>query len=301
MRIFVTGALGFVGGHLLPALAAAGHEVLPAGSGFELTDEAAVVDSIVQAAPDAIIHLAAQSSVATSITDPQAVFRTNTLGTLFLLRAASEHSPRARVLLVGSGQVYGSAVTGARPFREQDPLRPESPYARTKAASDLLGKVFSGRGLDVVRVRPFNHTGPGQSTIFVVPNFARQIAEIERGLREPKLEVGNLASVRDFLDVEDVIEAYRRLLDPKVPSGVYNLASGVGHSMGEVLETLLELSTVRPEVVVAPQFFRATDACVGDFTRLREATHWTPTLSFRETLARVLNAWRETLSTQTES
>jgi len=301
MRIFITGALGFVGSHLTPALAAAGHEIVPAASSFELTDETAVADAVRQAAPDAIIHLAAHSSVATSLEDPLAVFRTNTLGTLFLLRAAGEHAPRARVLLVGSGQVYGSAAAGARPFHEQDPLRPDSPYARTKAAADLLGRVFGTRGLDVVRVRPFNHTGPGQATIFAVPNFARQIAEIERGLREPKLAVGNLASVRDFLDVEDVIEAYRRLLDPKVSSGVYNVASGVGYSMEQVLETLLELSTVRPEVVLEPRFFRPTDACVGDCTRLREATHWKPTRSFRETLARVLSYWRDNLSAPTNS
>ena len=144
----------------------------------------------------------------------------------------------------------------------------------------------------MVRVRPFNHTGPGQAPDFVAPAFARQVAAIAAGRSEPRLAVGNLASVRDFLDVDDVVDAYQRLLDRGVPAGVYNVASGVGRRIGELLDALIELSGARCAIEVDPERVRPTDVSVGDASRLRAATGWEPRTPWRETLSRLLAAAR---------
>lgn len=189
--------------------------------------------------------------------------------------------------------MYGLTEPGAAPFDESAPLRPRSAYARTKACADLLAGDYAARGLDVVRVRPFSHTGPGQTDTFVVPSFAKQLAEIAAGRREPLLQVGNLESVRDLLDVEDVVEAYTRLLDPEVPAGVYNLASGVGRRIADVLQALTDHAGVEPRIEIDPNKHRPTDHGVGNADRLRRATGWEPRVDFDVTLARVFNDWRE--------
>ncbi len=296
MRIWISGARGFVGSWLAPRLEAAGHAVIAVDRDVDLVDAAAVSASIAAARPDAIVHLAALASVAASIDDPAATARVNTIGALHLLRATAQHAPRARVVLVGSGEVYGAATDDA-PFDERAPLVPGSPYARSKAAADLLGAAYSARGLDVIRARPFNHTGPGQSDAFVASSFARQLAEIEAGRRAPELRVGNLRSVRDFLDVADVVDAYEQLLDPAVPADVYNIASGTGVSIGALLEHLLACSTARPVVREDPERWRPTDAAVGDASRLRLVTGWNPSRPLADTLARLLQDWRERLRT----
>ncbi len=296
MRIWVNGASGFVGSWLVPRLEAAGHTVVAVDREVEIVDAAAVSASIAGANPDAIVHLAALASVAASIGEPAATARVNTLGALHVLRATAQHAPRARVLLVGSGEVYGTA-TDDRAFDEHAPLVPGSPYARSKAAADLLGSAFSGHGLDVIRARPFNHTGPGQSAAFVASSFARQLAEIEAGLRTPELHVGNLASVRDFLDVADVVAAYEHLLEPTVPAAAYNIASGVGVSVGSLLEQLIARSTARPVVREDPARWRPTNAAVGNASRLRRATGWKPSHPLADTLERLLEDWRLRLRT----
>lgn len=294
MRIWISGARGFVGSWLVPRLEAAGHAVIAVDREVDLVDAAAVSASIAAARPDAIVHLAALASVAASIGEPAATARVNTLGALHVLRATARHAPRARVLLVGSGEVYGAA-SDDRAFDEGAPLVPGSPYARSKAAADLLGAAFSTRGLDVIRARPFNHTGPGQSEAFVASSFARQLAEIEAGRRAPELRVGNLESVRDFLDVADVVDAYERLLDRAVPAAAYNIASGAGVSIGALLQRLLACSTARPEVREDPARWRPTDAAVGDASRLRRVTGWKPSRPLSDTLVRLLEDWRERL------
>ena len=145
----------------------------------------------------------------------------------------------------------------------------------------------------MVRVRPFNHTGPGRPDRFVESSFARQIAEIEAGLRPPKMAVGNLDAVRDFLDVEDVLDAYVRLLDPEVPAGVYNVASGKGTSIRDLLDLLLAETSIRPEVKVDQARWRPADSSVGSAERLEKATGWAPTIPLRETLRRLLDGWRQ--------
>jgi GDP-4-dehydro-6-deoxy-D-mannose reductase len=197
---------------------------------------------------------------------------------------------------VCSGDEYGPAAPGAPAFDEASPLRPHSLYARTKAAADLLGGVFAERGLDVVRPRPFNHSGPGQSEALVLASFARQALEIALGRREPVLRVGNLDSVRDFLDVEDVVEAYLRLARRDVPADAYNVASGHGVRVGDALERLLALVGVAPRIETDPERLRPADFSVGDASRLRRATGWVPRVPFERTLERLLDDWRGRLS-----
>jgi GDP-4-dehydro-6-deoxy-D-mannose reductase len=295
VRIWVSGARGFVGSWLVPRLEASGHVVVAVDREVDATDAAAVAASIASSRPDALVHLAGLASVAASLGDPAATARVNTLGALHLLRSVQRHAPMARVLLVGSGEVYGASEDGAA-FDESAALRPGSPYARSKAAADRLGAAFAARGLDVIRARPFNHTGPGQSDAFVASSFARQLAEIEAGRREPELRVGNLEAVRDFLDVRDVVDAYERLLDHRIPTGAYNIASGAGISIGHLLDLLLARSTAHPALREDPARWRPADVAIGDASRLRRRTGWQPGVAFRDTLAHLLEDWRRRVS-----
>ncbi len=296
MRVLVTGAAGFVGGRLVPRLAALGCEVDGFDRELDVADADALAERVGRARPDAIVHLAALSSVSESFEAAAEVYRVNYLGARALLRVARRDAPRARVLLVGSGEVYGPGVAGAPGFDEAASLRPGSPYARSKAAADLLGARFAADGLDVVRARPFPHTGPGQPDRFAVSSFARQIAEIEAGRRAPLLRVGNLDSVRDYLDVEDVVEAYGRLLDARIPAGVYNVARGTGVRLRDVLDALLGHARVRPEIQVDPARVRPSDALVGDASRLSRVTGWAPRVGLDDTLVRLLDDWRVRVS-----
>jgi GDP-4-dehydro-6-deoxy-D-mannose reductase len=296
VRVFVTGASGFVGRHLVPHLRTRGHEVVATDLELDAADAAAVAKFVERTAPDAIVHLAGVSSVAAARQDPALAFRVNFLGAHALLEATARHAPQARLLLVGSGDAYGSAVPGAPPFTEASPLRPASPYSRTKAAADLLGASYRERGLDVLRVRPFNHTGAGQSDAFVASSFARQLVEIERGTRPSTIEVGNLESVRDFLDVSDVVEAYALLCEPRAPAGAYNVASGRGVSAGALLQCLCALAGLSPQIRVDAKRFRPTDQSVGDASRLRAATGWAPKVPLEATLEHLLAHWRAELS-----
>lgn len=293
MRVFVTGAAGFVGGHLLSRLESAGNRVTATDREVDVTDPHSLGAAIRDVRPEAIVHLAAQSSVQASYEDPADAFRINYLGTLTLLRVVASDAPNARVLLVGSSDAYGNTGPGTNPIRESDPLAPESPYARSKAAAELLGSLAAERGLDVVCVRAFTHIGPGQTDRFVASSFARQVAEIAAGRREPRLAVGNLDSVRDFLDVRDVVDAYCRLLDGQVPCGVYNVASGRGVAIREILHTLTELAGIQPQIEVDPARFRPADRRIGDASRLRTATGWAPRIDLRDTLADTLAFWRD--------
>lgn len=289
--------MGFVGRRLVPALRGAGHEV--ADEPLDVTDGDAVRARVAHVRPDAAVHLAALSFVPDSFRAPEAVFRVNFLGTRHLLAAARAAAPRARLLVVGTGHVYGTSPADAAPFDESAPLRPESPYARAKAAADLLAARYAAAGLDVVRLRPFNHTGRGRPEHFVESSLARQVAELAAGLRAPRLVVGNLDAVRDFLDVRDVVAAYLRLLDPGVPTGLYNVASGSGRTIRELLQALLRLAglpAAAPEIVVEPARWRPTDRAVGDATRLRAATGWEPRVPFEDTLRELLDGWRGELS-----
>lgn len=294
MRVFVTGAGGFVGRRLRPRLEGLGHRVIGADREVDVTDPRVLGPALADAAPDAVIHLAALSSVARSWREPALCYRLNFLGTRSLLECVAARCTDARVLLVGSADQYApasGAPGGAAPFDETTPLRPRSPYARTKAAAEMLGEAAAADGLDVVRVRAFNHTGAGQADAFVVSSFARQVAAIRAGRQEPILRVGNLDSVRDFLHVDDVIDAYVALLDRKVPADVYNVAGGVATPIQTVLDRLIALAGIDPRVEIDPERFRPTDWLVGDAARLREVTGWQPRVPFDAILRELYDDW----------
>lgn len=306
MRILVTGAGGFVGSHLVGNLAGAGHEVvaasrqafeLPAAAAtlvFDLVDPAAVRSAVAEVAPEAVVHLAAQASVRRSWEDPAETYASNVTGAGNLLEALRRR-PATRALLVGSAQVYGDARPGAR-LTEDDPLQPRSPYAVSKAAQELVGGMYHREvGIPVVLARAFNHTGPGQTEEYAVGSFASQVAAIEAGERPPRLEVGRLDSVRDFLDVRDVAEAYRLLLLNGEPGGVYNVCSGTGVRIGDLLDGLLSAAGLRSQVQIvetAPPRAGDPGALVGDNARIRAAVAWEPAIPIARSLADTLDWYR---------
>ena len=292
MRVFVTGAEGFVGARLVAALEARGDGVVARDRELDVVDAGRVRAEVEEARPHAIAHLAAVSQVPEAEAAPERAFRVNVLGTRAVLEAALRCAPRARVLLVTSAAVYGSAGVAADGFDERAPLRPQSAYARSKAAADLLGGAYAARGLAVVRARPFNHTGRGRPAAFVESRLARDVAEIAAGRRAPRLEVPNAASRRDFLHVDDVIAAYLALLGPHALSGAYNIASGEALGIGALARRLCALAGIAPEIVETPDPLRAPDSTIGVATKLREATGWSPQRSLDDTLRELLGEWR---------
>lgn len=278
---------------------AAGHEARGSDREIDVTDATAIRGALRDFAPDAVIHLAAMSSVAQSWREPALCYRLNFIGTRTLLSSVVETCPDARVLLIGSADQYAAGAsdpaevdaTATGLIDESTPLRPRSPYARSKAAAEGLGALFAERGLDVVRIRAFNHTGAGQSDDFVASSFARQIAEIRLGLHEPVMRVGNLESVRDFLHVDDVLRAYLALLDRDVRADAYNVASERATSIQEVLDRLLSLSQVKARIERDPDRWRPTDRLVGSAARLRTETGWQPEIPLSAILAELYEDW----------
>lgn len=293
MRIFITGAGGFVGQRLMQSLRDTGHETHGADREVDVREPAAIEAALARYAPDAVIHLAAMSNVALSWEKPALCYQLNFVGTRNLLAGVARRCPGARVLLVGSADQYSATSSAAEPIDESVPLRPRSPYARTKAAAELLGQRAAQNGLDVVRVRAFNHTGAGQIDAFVASNFARQVARIALGLQDPIMRVGNLESVRDFLHVDDVLCAYRLLLDPAVPADTYNIASGRSSTIQKILDQLIALGGIRPRIERDPERFRPTDWLVGDATRLRTVTGWQPEITLESILEELYTDWFE--------
>lgn len=269
----------------------ASHDAHGTDREVDVTNPVAIQAALASHAPEAIVHLAALSSVATSWREPHLCYRQNFVGTRSLLAAAHSACPDARVLLIGSADQYAATTPAAEPIDETTPLQPRSPYARTKAAAELLGAAAARRGQNVVRVRAFNHTGAGQPDLFVVSNFARQVARIRLGHQEPIMRVGNLESVRDFLHVDDVLDAYMALLDPSVPAATYNIASGRSTSIQEILDRLIEIAGINPRVERDPDRWRETDWLVGDASRLRQATGWQPKISLETILVELYEDW----------
>jgi GDP-4-dehydro-6-deoxy-D-mannose reductase len=246
--------------------------------------------------PDGVFHLAAMSSVPVSYADPWETIGNNIQAQLNVLEAVRRHQASARVLIVGSNEEYGPPTADDLPLTEDSPLRPANPYAVSKVSQDLLGlQYYMSHGLRVIRVRPFNHTGPGQSERFVVPAFARQIALIEAGQQDPTLRVGNLNAGRDFSDVRDIVRGYRLALRDGVPGEAYNLASGRSRLIREVLDSLVSLSRAAVSVEVDPARFRPVDVpeVYGSAEKLRRATGWEPRVPFERTLKDTLDYWRE--------
>jgi GDP-4-dehydro-6-deoxy-D-mannose reductase len=311
-RLVITGAHGFVGRHLLPALRAAfpaavliaairpqdREPAAPAADeivSFDLADTASIDATIAAARPDGLVHLAAQASVAASFADPLGSWRTNVLGTVALAEAVLRHAPSCRFLLASSAEVYGLSFRPSAPLDETAALAPANPYAASKAACDIaIGEIVL-RGLDAVRLRAFSHTGAGQSDGFVVAAFARQVAAIEAGLQPAVLRVGALDRWRDFLDVRDVCAAYvAALRAPAAAGAIYNIASGTPRRIGDILDALLARSTASPRIEIEPARLRPTDVerVVGIAGLARDALGWTPSISWTSTLDAVLADWR---------
>jgi GDP-4-dehydro-6-deoxy-D-mannose reductase len=293
MKTAVTGSSGFVGRHLVPYLRARGDDVVTidheGNPPVDVTD-AAEVRAVLQAArPDAVYHLAALSHVGRSWDTPETVFRVNALGALNVLRACIDAGVD-RVLVAGSADVYGAVTDEDLPLTEDARIRPITPYGASKAAADVLAlQAFLGDGLQTLRVRAFNHTGPGQSTAMLVPGLARRVADAERS-GGSKVSVGNLDVVRDVCDVRDVVRAYRLLVEHGQPGEAYNVCSGRGVSVREVADRMLALSDATLELVVDPELVRPVDVprLVGSSARLLAATGWAPEIRLGTTLADVL-------------
>jgi GDP-4-dehydro-6-deoxy-D-mannose reductase len=284
--IAVTGAKGFVGGHLLARLGSRAISL-----DVDITDANALAQAVTEASPDSVVHLAAASSVADSWSDAGEPWRVNALGTVNLLDAVRSHAPVARVLLVSTGDVYGQADEFPTP--ETAPFRPTSPYAASKAAAELAAEQFARTGSDVVVARAFQHEGPGRDERFAVGSWSAQIARAEETGGGIVL-VGDLSPRRDITDVRDVTRAYEALLDPSVPAATYNVASGHTVAMREVLDILVSLARCPIEVEEDPSRFRASEVTElsGDPSKLRTATGWAPTIPLEQTLADALDAAR---------
>jgi GDP-4-dehydro-6-deoxy-D-mannose reductase len=296
VRVLVTGANGFVGKHLCKHLREKGDEVVEAHgppsqgapaarTSLDVTDPANVRTVVEAARPDAVIHLAGLSSVAMSHQDPCRAFSVNTLGAVNVLAAARDVAPKARILLIGSAEMYGSVPAGAR-ASEDSPLRPSSPYASSKVAAEVAGFQFHrATGLEVIGVRSFNHIGAGQASSFVVPSFARQIQAI-RGRSGPAvLRVGDLTVTRDFSHVANVVEAYRVLTLKGAAGEAYNVCSGEGRTIRSLLDEMLQIAGASATIEVDRLRLRPSDVpnLVGDATKLRKLG-WQPRRSVRDAL-----------------
>ncbi len=308
MRILIVGGSGFVGGHLIEECLARGDEVAaterPGEAGVrdaraswcaaDLLDDDALTRAITQARPDGIVHLAGQANVAAAHQDPAATFRVNAEGTLRMLTAARALAPNARIAVVTSAEVYGAVPAEEKPTGETAALAPTSPYGVSKAAADLVAEAAARAGQHVVRMRPFNHIGPGQRPGFIAPDVASQIAAIERGEREPVLRVGNLATARDFTDVRDVVRAYRVALDRGAAGSVYNVASGVATSIETIVRYFVEHARVPIRLERDASRMRPSDVPItrGDASRAASDLGWTPRIPLEQSLGDVLDEWR---------
>jgi GDP-4-dehydro-6-deoxy-D-mannose reductase len=247
--------------------------------------------------PDYVVHLAAQSFVGSSWQTPAETLTTNISSQVNLLEGIRALKMRPRFLAVGTSEEYGLTYPEELPIKETNPLRPLSPYAVSKVTQDMMGyQYFKSYGLPIIRTRAFNHEGPRRGEVFVTSNFAKQIAEIEAGVRDPVIHVGDLKPRRDYSDVRDIVRGYWSLLESGEPGEVYNLSSGRSWAIQQVLDFLLEQSKVRPIAVeVDPARLRPSDVMLleGDSSKIRRATGWQVEIPFERTLRELLDYWRQ--------
>jgi GDP-4-dehydro-6-deoxy-D-mannose reductase len=301
-RILLTGASGFVGGHLQVALGVAYPDAAVLTDPVDLCDGGAISASVAAARPDVCVHLAAVATQGAARQDEGRAWDVNLHGTLRLANALLRHAPDCHLLFVSSADAYGAGSAGAA-INEDTPLAPKNLYAATKAAADLALGAMVGQGLQVTRLRPFNHTGPCQSADLVIPAFARQIASIAAGLQPPRLEVGNLDTWRDFLDVRDVCAAYVACINRRatLASGIIlNIGSGQPRRVGDVLAELMSLAGVTAEVCAEASRTRANDVqrAVADSERARALLGWAPVIPWSRTLTDVLDDWSRRLAAE---
>lgn len=313
-RVLVTGCAGFVGPHVTGALARAGWRVwgvdekagaadesLEKRVSIDLSDGRAVEALIGEASPDAIVHLAAQSSAGRSFAEPFDTLTRNVIPVLNLLETVRKRGKKTRVLAVGSGEVYGPVPEAELPVSEARVPRPVNPYALSKTIQEqCCAQYASLYGTDVVMTRSFNHTGAGQRDTFVLPSFARQVSEIRLGAREPVMDVGDLGLRRDFTDVRDVARAYEALVEKGRAGEVYNVCSGASYSLGELLRRLCDMAGVAPEIRTDPRRMRPKDIgeLRGDPSKIARETGWRARTDMVETLEWLLDYWRGVVASE---
>jgi GDP-4-dehydro-6-deoxy-D-mannose reductase len=318
MRLLITGITGFVGSHMAEYALAQGAEVFGSARWrsrtenvehlrekvrlveCDLRDVASVRRLLETVAPTHVIHLAAQSFVGTSWHTPAETLATNINAQLNLLEGVRALNLSPRFLAIGTSEEYGLVYPDELPIRETNPLRPLSPYAVSKVAQDMMGyQYFKSYGLPIIRTRAFNHEGPRRGEVFVTSNFAKQVAEIEAGLRAPIIFVGDLKPTRDYSDVRDIVRGYWALLDRGEPGEVYNLCSGRPWAIQQVLDFLLAESRSKSiSVETDPARLRPSDVMVldGDPSKIRNATGWTVEIPFEQTLRDLLAYWRQRIT-----
>lgn len=315
MRILVTGADGFVGRYLVDTLCHRGHEVI-AGTlspndcfgvnkniqqvTFNLLDKTSIHEALKERV-EGVIHLAAQSMVQSSWTDPAQTVNVNVLGTIYLVEAVKRNCPDAKLITIGSSEEYGSAGNTGSPLVEDMPCLPQNPYAVSKfSAGQIALQMALKYHLQLIHVRPFNHFGPKQRRGFVISDFASQIADIEAGRTEPVLLTGDLSAQRDFTDVRDVVQAYALLMECKVENGVYNVCSGQPRSIESILEFLLSKSVKKIAVRRDMEKLRPSNVplFVGSNKKIVTATGWKQVKRFEESVIDTVSWWRKQASSQ---
>lgn len=292
MKILVTGANGFVGTHLCEYLKSAGHSVL--APRIDLLNATDVEGSLAKINPEGVIHLAAIASVGESISSPAKILRNNILAQLNLLETLRRKNSPARILIIGSADEYGKGSDQS--IDEETSFMPSSPYAVSKISQDFLGlQYFLKYGMKIVRVRPFNHIGEGQTLGFVVPDFVKQIVDIEKSGQSGTMLVGNLETIRDFTDVKDMVRAYELALTKGIPGEVYNLGSGQGIQIKNLLNTLISMSKAKIIIKTDSSLFRAGEQSklICNSQKFQKLTGWKTEVPLEDTLLRVLEWWRK--------
>lgn len=323
MKVLITGIDGFVGRYLVDYIVANHPEAEIHGTILskeeknsyclnkkevichqcDINEKMQVRKIVMELKPDIIFHLAAQSYVSSSWENPELTLHTNIIGQSNLLEAIRQlrdSSFEPVIVIACSSEEYGPARDGGSPFKETSELRPQSPYAISKIGQDFMGfQYWKSYGMKIVRIRAFNHTGPGRDAVFGLSNFAKKIAEIEKGLIKPEIETRDLSAIRDFTDVRDIVKAYWLAAEKCKPGEVYNICSGRGLSFKDMLEKLISFSKAgNINILKDPQGIRPTDGgkIIGDNAKFIRATGWKPEVDFlNQTLLDMLNYWRSNI------
>ena len=309
-KVLIIGAAGFVGNYLIDHIQKENIwsifvTKLPTENitnknisihDLDLLDKENLKNLLIKLKPDYIFHLAAQSSVSLSWKNPNLTVDININGTINLLESVKELNYSPRLLLIGSGEEYGHVKIEEVPIIEENPLRPGNIYAATKACQNMLGKIYSNAyDMDIMSVRAFNHIGPKQSPLFVVADFCKQVAEIEKELKEPVIRAGNLKAKRDFTDVRDVVRAYTLLMKKGKKGETYNVGSGKAFEIEEILKVILKLSTVEINVEIDKDRLRPDDIPIieADINKIQKGVGWKKEIDLEVTLKETLEFWRK--------